>query len=396
MQVLIESQIMKIKNIIELTVPIHSTQRNSRFDFSKMNTSIVAVISDVIRNGRPLVGYAFNSFGRYGCGALLRERFIPKILDAPPESLLNDSQDNFDAQKIMNCLLARERAGGHAERSIPLGTIEVAVWDLIAKIQDRPLYLTLADFFNNGKSLAKVPCYVGGGWYFPGQTSNDLRQEMLKYLDDGYEMVKMKIGGLTMSEDVSRVETVLSVVSGGNNLAVDATCGFDRNRALAYAKALKQFELRWYEEPCDPMDFELYRELTEIYPHALATGENLSGERELQNFLRYSKFRPNLDIIQVDPPLSYGIGEYAKMMHLGKTLGFGARSFFPHGGNLMCLHVVAGLGAAACEAYTGVFGIFGGFGDEVRIESGYANLPESPGIGFERQPQLYEIMRSMT
>ena len=387
---------MKIKKILELTVPIHSTQRNSRFDFSKMNTSIVAVISDVIRNGRPLIGYAFNSFGRYGCGALLRERFIPKILEAPPESLLNDSQDNFDAQKIMNCLLARERAGGHAERSIPLGTLEVAVWDLIAKIQDRPLYLTLADFFNNGKSLAKVPCYVGGGWYFPGQTSNDLRQEMLKYLDDGYEMVKMKIGGLTMSEDVSRVETVLSVVSGGNNLAVDATCGFDRTRALAYAQALKQFELRWYEEPCDPMDFELYRELTEIYPHALATGENLSGERELQNFLRYSKFRPNLDIIQVDPPLSYGIGEYAKMMRLGKTLGFGAKSFFPHGGNLMCLHVVAGLGAAACEAYTGVFGIFGGFGNEVRIESGYANLPESPGIGFERQPQLYEIMRSMT
>jgi hypothetical protein len=219
-----------------------------------MNTSIVAIISDVIRNGRPLIGYAFNSFGRYGCGALLRERFIPKILDAPPESLLNDSQDNFDAQKIMNCLLARERAGGHAERSIPLGTVEVAVWDLIAKIQDRPLYLTLADFFNNGKSLAKVPCYVGGGWYFPGQTSNDLRQEMLKYLDDGYEMVKMKIGGLTMSEDVSRVETVLSVVSGGNNLAVDATCGFDRNRALAYAQALKQFELRWYEEPCDPQN----------------------------------------------------------------------------------------------------------------------------------------------
>lgn len=386
---------MKIKKILELTIPIHSTQRNSRFDFSKMNTSVVAVVSDVIRNGKPLVGYAFNSFGRYGCGALLRERFIPKILDAPAESLLNDAQDNFDAAKIMNCLLARERAGGHAERCIPLGTLEVAFWDLIAKIQDRPLYQTLADFFNNGKALEKVPCYVGGGWYFPGQTSDDLRQEILKYLDDGYEMVKIKIGGLSMAEDVSRIETVLSVVNAGHRLAVDATCGLDRTRALAYAKALKPFALRWYEEPCDPMDFELYRELTEIYPHAIATGENLSGERELQNFLRYSKFRPDLDIIQVDPPLSYGIGEYVKMMQLGKTLGFGGGSFFPHGGNLMCLHVVAGLGAAACEAYTGVFGIFGGFGDEVRIESGYASLPQSPGIGFERQPQLYEIMRSM-
>ena len=386
---------MKIKKILELTVPIHSTQRNSRFDFSKMNTSVVAVVSDVIRNGKPLVGYAFNSFGRYGCGALLRERFIPKILDAPAESLLNDAQDNFDDAKIMNCLLARERAGGHAERCIPLGTLEVAFWDLIAKIQDRPLYQTLADFFNNGKALDKVPCYVGGGWYFPGQTSDDLCQEILKYLDDGYEMVKIKIGGLSMAEDVSRIETVLSVVNSGHCLAVDATCGLDRNRALAYAKALKPFALRWYEEPCDPMDFELYRELTEIYPHAIATGENLSGERELQNFLRYSKFRPDLDIIQVDPPLSYGIGEYVKMMQLGKTLGFGGGSFFPHGGNLMCLHVVAGLGAAACEAYTGVFGIFGGFGDEVRIESGYASLPQSPGIGFERQPQLYEIMKSM-
>ena len=387
---------MRIVDIREHAVPIHSKQRNSRFDFSLMDTSVVAVVSDVIRDGRPLVGYAFNSFGRYNCSAMVRERFGPKLLGAPPELLLDETGTNFDPARAVECMLQRERNGAHAERCIPVGTLEVALWDLVAKIEQRPLYRVLADRFNDGRFSDRVPVYVGGGWYAPGQTAEDLRREMQGYLDAGYRMVKTKIGGLPLAQDIERIETLLRVVGGGQSLAVDANCGFDRERAFAYAKALAPYGLRWLEEPCDPMDYELYRELAQAYPHPLANGENFSGARELENFLRYGGFRPGQDVIQVDPPLAYGIGEYVRCLEVSRRFGFGPEAMYPHGGNLMSLHVVAGLGLAACEAYTGVFGVFGGFGDEVSIGEGMATLPQSPGIGFERQPALWAILSQLT
>jgi len=387
---------MRILDIRERAVDIRSSQRNSRFDFSQMDTSVVAVMSDVVRDGQRLCGYAFNSFGRYNCSAMVRDRFAPRLLAAAPKSLLDADGANFDPARAVACMLQRERNGGHAERCIPVGTLEVALWDLVAKIEGRPLYRVLADRFNAGEARDRVPVYVGGGWYAPGQTPDDLRREMQGYLDAGYRMVKTKIGGLPLADDLARIETLLQVVGGGHALAVDANCGFDRERALAYARALEPLALRWLEEPCDPMDYELYRELAQVYPHALANGENFSGARELDNFLRYGGFRPGLDVIQVDPPLAYGIGEYVRCLEVSRAHGFGPEAMYPHGGNLMCLHLVAGLGLAACEAYTGVFGVFSGFGDEVRIGDGHATLPESPGIGFERQPALWAIMNEMT
>src|SRR6185312_3538738 len=248
---------MRIVDIRETAVPLKSTLANSSFDFSEMTTSVVAVITDVVRNGKPICGFAFNSTGRYACGAQMRARFIPRILAAEPASLLDETGNNLDPAKIFACMMRREKAGGHSERSIAIGTIEVALWDAVAKIADKPLHALLAERFNGGKVPAKVFCYVGGGWYWPGQTIKDLQDEMRRHLGAGYAMVKMK------------------VVGSGDRLAVDANCKFDRDEALRYAKALAPFRLRWFEEPCDPLDFALFAELAEVYDQPLATGENL-------------------------------------------------------------------------------------------------------------------------
>ena len=154
---------MKIIDIREIERPINSTLRNAVFDFSEMTTSIVAVITDVVRNGKPVVGYAFNSTGRYACGAQMRARLIPRIMKAAPESLLNAAGTNFDAEKILAAMMQREKPGGHTERSVAVGTIEVAVWDAIAKIEDKPLHAVLAERYNGGVVPDAVPCYVGGG-----------------------------------------------------------------------------------------------------------------------------------------------------------------------------------------------------------------------------------------
>ena len=166
---------MRIVDIRETAIPLKSTLANSSFDFTEMTTSVVAVITDVVRNGKPVCGFAFNSTGRYACGAQMRARFIPRILAADPASLLDASGGNLDGTKIFACMMRREKAGGHSERSIAIGTIEVAVWDAVAKIADKPLRVLLAERFNGGKIPDKVFCYVGGGWYWPGQTIRDLQ-----------------------------------------------------------------------------------------------------------------------------------------------------------------------------------------------------------------------------
>ena len=196
---------------------------------------MVAVVTDVVRDGKPVAGFAFNSTGRYACGAQMRDRFIPRIRAAKPETLL-DGGGNLDPEKILACMMQREKAGGHSERSIAIGTIEVAVWDAVAKIAGKPLHALLAERFDGGKVPSKVFCYVGGGWYWPGQTIRDLQDEMRCHLDSGYTMVKMKVGGLPLDEDLRRLEAVLEVVGSGEHLAVDANCKFDCDDALRYAE----------------------------------------------------------------------------------------------------------------------------------------------------------------
>ena len=387
---------MRIVDIRERAVPLKSNIANSSFDFSEMTTSIVAVITDVVRDGRPVVGFAFNSTGRYACGAAMRARFIPRVLGADPHSLLDQPQENFDPGKILAVMMQREKSGGHSERSIAIGTIEVAVWDAIAKIAGKPLHRVLADRYNAGRIATKVFCYVGGGWYAPGQTVKDLQDEMRRHLDAGYTMVKMKVGGLPLAEDLHRMEAVKAILPGNAQLAVDANSKFDRGQALAYAKALGPFQLRWFEEPCDPLDFALLAEIASHYDPPLSTGENLFSTQDVENLIRFGGLHPDRnDVIQVDPPQSYGIVQYARTIDMLARHGWPRRALFPHGGNQMSLAMAAGFGLGGAESYPGVFGAFGGFADDARLEGGYLTLSDRPGIGFEGQSALYALMREL-
>jgi L-alanine-DL-glutamate epimerase-like enolase superfamily enzyme len=169
---------MRIVEIREKTVPISSPIRNAYIDFSKMTLSIVAVVTDVIRNGTPVIGYGFNSNGRYGQGTLMRERFIPRILEAAPESLVDATGNNLDPHKIWNCMVTNEKPGGHGERSVAIGTIDMAIWDAVAKIDGKPLFQLLADRYGDGKANRKIFVYAAGGYYYPGQDHGNLKDEM--------------------------------------------------------------------------------------------------------------------------------------------------------------------------------------------------------------------------
>ncbi len=383
---------MRIVAIHETVVPISSAIRNAYIDFSKMTASVVALVTDVVRDGRPVTGYGFNSNGRYAQSGLLKERFIPRVMEANPSSLVDDTEKNLDAQKIWACMMATEKPGGHGDRSVAVGVLDMAVWDAIAKIEGRPLYRLLADRYNGGKADDRVFIYAAGGYYYPGKDLRALEDEMKRYLDLGYTVVKMKIGGESLADDVRRIEAVIKVVGSGEKLAVDANGRFDLRTAIEYAKALAPYRLFWYEEAGDPLDFELQSELAKHYDGPLATGENLFSMQDARNLVRYGGMRPDRDWLQFDCALSYGLVEYMRTLAMLKEHGWSPRRCIPHGGHQMALNVAAGLGLGGNESYPGVFQPFGGFADGVPVENGYVRLPDVPGVGFEAKRDLWTVM----
>jgi L-alanine-DL-glutamate epimerase-like enolase superfamily enzyme len=386
---------MRITAIREQTFPISSSIRNAYIDFSQMTLSLVAVVTDVIREGRPVVGYGFNSNGRYGQGCLLRERFIPRILDADSKSLLTDDGANLDPFKIWNRMMANEKPGGHGERSVAVGTVDMAVWDAVAKIARQPLYRLLAERYGDGRVDEKVFVYAAGGYYYPGKDQSALKAEMQSYLDRGYTVVKIKIGGASLDEDLRRIEAVLEVVGSGAKLAVDANGRFDLETAVWYAEALAPYQLFWYEEAGDPLDYALQAELAKHYENSMATGENLFSMQDARNLIRHGGMRPERDYLQFDCALSYGLVEYLRTLDMLKQYGWSARRVVPHGGHQMSLNIAAGLGLGGNESYPDLFQPFGGFPDGVRIDDGHVGMHDIPGIGFEGKSDLYRVMEPL-
>jgi len=385
---------VRIVDIREVTKPIASPIRNAYIDFSKMTSSLVAVVTNVVRDGKTVVGYGFNSNGRYGQGGLIRERFAQRVLEADPKSLLDASGDNLDPHKVWATLMTNEKPGGHGERSVAVGTIDMAVWDAVAKIAGKPLFRLLAERHQR-EADPRVFVYAAGGYYYPGKDNAALCAEMRGYLDRGYNVVKMKIGGAPLEDDRKRIEAVLNEIGSEAQLAVDANGRFDLETAIAYAKMLRDYPLFWYEEAGDPLDYALQAALAEFYPRPMATGENLFSHQDARNLIKYGGMRPDRDYLQFDCALSYGLVEYLRTLDVLKAHGWSPSRCIPHGGHQMSLNIAAGLGLGGNESYPDLFQPYGGFPDGVRVENGHITMPELPGIGFEGKSDLYREMKAL-
>ncbi len=385
---------MRITDIRERRLSIASSIRNAYIDFSKMTLSAVAITTDIERGGRPVVGYGFNSNGRYAQSGILRERIIPRVLEAPPEDLLDASGTNLDPERIWRLMMRNEKPGGHGERSVAVGVIDMALWDIVAKVEGKPLYQVLADRYREGQADDEVFVYAAGGYYYPGKGTDDLVDELRSYLDLGYDTVKIKIGGASLDEDLRRIDAAIDLVGTPARLAVDANGRFDLETAEAYGEALEPYGLRWYEEAGDPLDYDLQARLAATYAPPLATGENLFSHQDVRNLLRYGGMRPDRDVLQMDPVLSYGLVEYRRMLAVLDQHGWSPRRCIPHGGHQFALNIAAGLGLGGNESYPHVFAPFGGFADDTPIEGGRVGLPDVPGVGFEAKRELYELLEA--
>jgi len=385
---------VRILDVREVTKPIASPIRNAYIDFSKMTTSLVAVVTNVERNGRRVVGYGFNSNGRYGQGGLIRERFAPRLTEADPQSMQDATCENLDPDRVFATMMANEKPGGHGERSVAVGTLDMAVWDAVAKIAGKPLFRLLAER-HGVEANARVFVYAAGGYYYPGKGNAALCAEMRGYVERGYTVVKMKIGGAPIDDDRARIEAVLAEIGDSAKLAVDANGRFDLKTAMAYARMLRDYPLFWYEEAGDPLDFHLQATLAEFYPGPMATGENLFSHQDARNLIRYAGMRADRDWLQFDCALSYGLCEYLRTLDVLRMHGWAPSRCIPHGGHQMSLNIAAGLGLGGNESYPDLFQPYGGFPDGVNVQQGYITMPDLPGIGFEGKADLYSEMRAL-
>ena len=392
---------MRIVSVKQSSAPIASAIANAYIDFSKMTASIVAV---TVENeaGRRATGYGFNSNGRYAQPGLLAERFVPRLLGTR-EAQITLPDGRLDPAGAWAAMMTNEKPGGHGERSVAVGVLDMALWDACAKLARLPLWKLLANRFNGGVADDAAWVYAAGGYYHPGKDVDGLVEEMKRYLGMGYSVVKMKIGGspgMPLREalllDISRIEAVLKLLNGdGSRLCVDVNGRFGLHAALSYAAAIQGFGLRWYEEPLDPLDYATHATLAEHYAPPIATGENLFSMLDARNLIRHGGLRPDRDILQFDPALSYGLVEYLRTLVMLREHGWSPRRCVPHGGHQFALNIAVGLGLGGNESYPEVFAPFGGFATGVPVENSRVSMPDVPGIGFEAKNDLWAVMKAL-
>ena len=385
---------MKITAIRETTVALAAPMRNADIAFDAMTASAVAIFTDRTVDGRKLVGLGFDSIGRYGHGGLLRERFIPRLLAARPEDYAAGRGDAIDPQRAWSVMMRNEKAGGHGERAGAVGVLDAALWDLAAKAEGKPLWRVLADRFNGGKAPARVPTYASGGHYRDRGGADEAKAiaaELSAYRALGYTQFKIKVGGAALGRDRARIEAALGVAGAGEALAVDGNGAADRAAAFALLGALAQYGLRWFEEPCDPLDYALLAEVSAAGFLPLATGENIFSAADTRNLLRYGGLVPARDRLQMDISLAYGVPEYLRIIALLEDAGWPRTRLVPHAGHLFSFHVAAGLGLGSHEAAPDGALPFGGYPDGVTVEDGHVRPWETPGVGFERKANLHRV-----
>lgn len=386
---------MKITRIRDAVAKIPSPMRNAVISFDKMTISIVAVETDVIREGKPVIGYGFCSNGRYAQSGVIRERLAPRILEADPAKLRDEAAGTLDPHAIWAAMMSNEKPGGHGERAFAAGGIDMAVWDATAKILRKPLWKLLSERYNGGKHDKRVLVYSGGGYYYPGKEKQGLQDEMRQCRALGYKLMKMKIGGAPLAEDMQRIEWALEIAGDGQNLAVDANGRFDLETALAYARAMEKYDLCWFEEPVEPLDYQAHAVLCESTSLPIATGENLFSVQDFRNLVRHGGMRPHIDWLQPDPSLCYGLTESLRILDMAERAGWSRRRTVPHGGHQMGLNMAAGLQLGGTESYPGVFKPYGGFADDISVVDGYTKPHTTPGLGMEFKREMFSEMRRL-
>lgn len=383
---------MRILDIRERSIPL-SRYVDPAISSGGLTTSLVAVVTDQQRDGKPIVGYGFASIGRFAQGGLIRERFAPRLLQAKTADLANAAGDNLDPRRCWQMMMRGEKPGGHGERCVAVGTLDMAIWDAAAKIAGLPLYRCIAEAVGRDVGITPlVDLYASGGYLYPADDLTRLQDEIRIFLDQGYQRIKIKIGSLPADQDLRRIEAALMLLPRSSCLAVDAMNAYDATAALAMAQRLSPLALMWCEDLCDPLDFATQAEIATRHHGPLAVAEALFSLAETKLLLRHGGLRPSRDILLFDPVHTYGLTHYLEIIAACETALWPRSAFWPHGGHLFSLQIAAALGLGGSEVNPLSFQPIGGLADHHRLHAGMAMPPDLPGIGLEGRADLADLL----
>lgn len=386
---------MRIIDIHERSIAI-SRYADPGVPSGGLTTSLVALETDVVRAGRRIVGYGYASVGRFAQGGLIRERFAPRLLAAPEGDLVDAAGSNLDPLRAWQVMMRGEKPGGHGERCVAVGALDMALWDAAAKIAEQPLHRFIAERLGRAvQDRPQVRVYAGGGYLYPQDDLARLADEMRACIDLGFSHAKIKIGASGLDQDCRRIEAAAAQLQGAEHLAVDAMNSYDDVSGLAAAARLAPFALWWFEDVCDPLEFETQAGMAAAYAPPIAAGEALFSSAEAWLLHRHGGLRPDRDILVFDPVHCYGLTGYLRILDRLTVVGWPREAFWPHGGHLFGLHLVAALGLGGAEVNPFAFQPFSGLGEGVRIASGRASLPDGPGIGFEACDAVWQVLRDL-
>jgi L-alanine-DL-glutamate epimerase-like enolase superfamily enzyme len=382
---------MRIVDIRERDIAI-SRYADPTIPSGGLTTSLVAAVTDVIRSGRPIVGYGFASIGRFGQGGLIRERFAPRLLAAG--MLADDAGSGLDPRRAWSVMMQGEKPGGHGERCVAVGALDMAIWDAAAKVAHQPLHHFLSERLGN-PAPSRVRAYAGGGYHYPQDDITRLSDEIRGFVDLGFTHAKIKIGTAGLAQDLRRIETAAAPLADPSHLAVDAMNAYGPDEALQATRALAPLGLWWFEDICDPLDFETQSRAATVYPGPIAAGEALFSFAEARLLDRYAGLRRAQDILLFDPVHCYGLTHYCEIVADLTERGWPRSAFWPHGGHLFGLHVAAALGLGGAEINPFAFAPFRGVASGMTIADGFVDLPQAPGIGFELHDEVWREFRRL-
>jgi len=259
--------------------------------------------------------------------------------------------------------------------------VDIALWDIIAKSAERPLWQVLG-----GARSTDMPIYnTHAGWL--NYTVDQLQDEALKLLDQGYTALKMKVGKADTAEDYRRVEAIRKAIPEGTLLMVDANQKWDLMQARHAARLLADLDLSWLEEPLHPDDIKAHRALREGASVPIALGEHVYTTHAFRDYIEANA----VDVVQVDVCRVGGITPWMEVAALANVANL---RVCPHAGDLMQVHQHL-VKAIPNNWLLEVIPIWspGPFRHPIQLRDGYCLTPTEPGASTDFSDEAVEKYR---
>jgi len=262
-----------------------------------------------------------------------------------------------------------------------MGAVDIAIWDIIGKALDLPVYKAL------GAYEEKIRVYAAGGYYEEGKTVSDLVKEMEGYVKEGFRAVKMKVGGENFAVDVERVRAVREALGPEIDILIDANNKWKAYEAIRFGRAVDKYNIYWFEEPVEPDDFAGSAEVKQALDIPIVAGENEFTRWGCRELIQAG----SADILNLDTVIAGGITEYRKIAAMASAYHIPVA---PHGNPFMAVHLLASTpNTLIMETYPEVESRYNLALPLFPVKDGYITAPDKPGLGIDPDPEVVKKYR---